>query len=461
MNLKEIFKGNQNAKDKYVTFLKNQTSFSSGASRITNGRYTLKRLKMEPGDAMVVFPLMIHLPIGYDGTKLEEPMPYVGSYDTSIGLIKTLAVQDSTFKEGLAEILDEDFKVLNLETPEASEQERKVFWRFRRPLVYQKTVMAVKPANSPYQYGTPYAVNIATDPDTHNYIDHVDNPLIWTLYKLESACIASQVKELRETNEAAGDARRTEKSIQDQTSDMWKNRVISPPYSLGTTRVLFFKTNNNHEILDNVVKGWSPDIGGIRSNEYYIKINRKIIEKLDNIIGSKFDRYADFLLVVQNTPNFTEKDRGTAAQSISRMGASSDDKIEDMLKDFISAYTDYRDNMDAWDEKVIKSSAYEYRAISDENISKIFKESIGTLSAALRTQEIFDKFGETITKIDSEFSNELMSSALNGELKSVGDITSELAAAPKITEDTPGYGGDEAMAAESDSQAMMDALTSN
>ena len=461
MNLKEIFNGNQNAKDKYATFLKNQTSFSSGASRITNGRYTLKRLKMETGDAMMVVPMMIHLPLGYDGTILDEPMPYVGSFDTTVGLIKTLAAQSTAFLQGLTEILGDAVKQLDLTSPEVSKAERDIFWRFRRPLVYERTVMSVKAANSANQFGTPYAVDIAIDPETRNYVDSPNNPLIWTLHHLESTCIAAQVKKLRETNENAGDARRTEKSISDEISDMWKNRVITNPYPLGTTRVLCFKTDNNHEIISEVRKTWTADINGIRNNEYYIKVNKKIIEKFDGIIGSKFDRYADFLLIIQNTPAFTEKDRGIAAQNISRMPASSDDKIEDMLKDFITAYADYRDNLDMWDEKIIKSSAFEYRTITDENIAKIFKESMGAISAALRTQEVFDKYGDVITKLDSALSNELMSSALNSELKAVGDITPELEAAPKITENTPGYGGDDVMGAESDSQAMMDALTSN
>lgn len=462
MNLNEILKGDQNAKDKYVNFLKNQTSFSSGASRISNGRYTLKRLKMEAGDAIVVVPLMIHLPLSYGGELLKEPMPYVGSFETTISLIKSLAAGNTAFAGGLQSILGEGYDKLDLtKISEVSKEERGVFWRFRRPLVYERTVMSVKAASSARAFGTPYAVDIATDPESGAYIDDVNNPLIWSLHKLEATCLAAKVKALREENEAAGDKRRTDQDLNSTIKSLWDNRVITNPYPLGTTRILFFKCDNNHEILPETKKSWTADLSGIRSNEYYIKINKKLIEKFDNNIGSKWDRYDDFLLLIQNTPTFTEADKASAAQSISRLPASSEDAIENQLKDFIPAYTDFRNNMEIWDEKVIRASAFEYRTISDENIAKIFKESMGTLTAALHTQEVFETYGDVIAKLDSELSNELMSSALNSGLKEAGDVSRELESAPTITENTPGYGGDDAMAAESDSQAMMDVLTSD
>lgn len=462
MNLNEILKGDQNAKDKYVNFLKNQTSFSSGASRISNGRYTLKRLKMESGDAIIVVPLMIHLPLNYGGELLKDPMPYVGSFETSIKLIKSLAAGNTKFAASLKAILGDSYDKLNIaDFSKVSKEERDVFWRFRKPLLYERTVMSVKSATSARAYGTPYAVDIATDPDSGQYIDDVNNPLIWSLHKLEETGLAAKVKSLREENESAGDKRRTEQDMKATIDGIWANRVITRPYSLGITRILFFKCDNNHEILKEVKSAWTADISGIRNNEYYIKANKKLTEKFDNQLGTKWDRYDDFLLMIQNTPTFTEADKAQTAQSISRLPASSEDAIEHQLTDFIPAYTDFRDNMELWDEKVIRASAHEYRTISDDNIAKIFKESMSAIAPFLYTKEVYETYGDVITKLDSNLSNEIMSSALNSELKEIGDVTDELESAPKITEDTPGYGGDDAMAAESDTQAMMDVLTSD
>lgn len=461
MNLNEILNGNQNAMDKYVSFLKGQTSFSRGAGRITNGRYSLKRLKMEAGDLLMVVPVMIHLPIDRDGTMLSEPMPYIGSFETAIKLIKYLANSNTIFADGLKEIMGDSYNALDFSSNTVSTEERKAFWRYRKPLVYERTVMAVKAANSQNPFGTPYAVNIAVDPDTKEYIDSPNNPLIWTLYKLEAAGIASQVKELREENEAAGAKRRTDQEVNETIKNMWKQRIITNPYPLGTSRVLAFKADKDHEIIADVKKNWTPDMNGIRASEYYIKVNKKIVDNFNGQLFTKFDRYDDFLLINQNTPAFQESERGTAAQNISRTPAGSDDKIEDQLKEFIKTYAEYRDNMESWDEKIIKASAFEYRTISDENILKIFKESMGPLSAAVKSKEIYEKFGEVISQLDPALSDELMSSMLGEGLKSTGDLTNELKSAPAITENTPGYGGDDIGDVESDSQAMLNALTAD
>ena len=166
------------------------------------------------------------------------------------------------------------------------------------------------------------------------------------------------------------------------------------------------------------------------------------------------------MLLRQSTPDFDEKSRGTAAQKITRTAAGSDDSIEGQLAGFADAYSTYRDDLEAWDEKVILKSAFEYRTISDQAITDIFKNSMPVLSAAVRTAEIADKFSEVIRIVDAPLSDDLLQSAMVGDLPSVGDTSKELAAAPHVTEDTPGFGGDTAEDA-SVAQEMIDALAGN
>lgn len=444
MNMTDIFSGEKNALDKFAAFYRNQTTFSSGGQKLQQGRYTLKKLKMKTGEGLLVVPLMIHLPISFDGQALETPMPYVGSFESAIKLIKMLCAQNANYHEALSGLLGESFAALDLESQEVSAKETEVFRRYRKPLIYAHTVMTVKAADSKYQFGTPYRVELATDPKTGDYIEDPNNPLIYKLHTFESACLAAQVKKLRAENEERGAARRPDAEIDQSVKSLWENRCISNPYTLGTTRVLFFETNRNYEVSDAIHKSWDPKTGKLQPYEFYIKVNRSMLEVFEQALNTKYDKYNDFLLFRQSTPEFDDKTMGTAAQKISRTPAGTEDSIASQLERFTEAYCTYRDELDNWDEKVILKNAFEYRTIADSAITNIFKNSMSTLSAAVRTAEIAEKYSEVIRQLDTELSDDLLQSAMMGELPAAGDTTKELAAAPKVTEDTPGYGGDTA-----------------
>ncbi len=461
MNLTEILNGeDSNKKDKFAAYYRSQTGFSCGASKISKTRYSIKKLKMEAGDGLMVVPLFLHLPVDFDGKALVEGIPYLGTIDSAIKTVKYLCNTNATYSFAMKEFLgDEKFGILNLASEDVSEDEMKLFWPYRKPLIYAATVMTVKAADSKFAFGTPYRVSgIAMDPDTGNYIDDVKNPLIYKLHKLETACIAAQIKRMTAENEAAGDAKRTEAEMQETFKNLWNNRCISNPYSLGTTRVLWFKTDRNFDVDKSVRDGWKGDLTSIKNAEVYIKVNRSILEQFVGQIGTKYDRYADFLLVKQTTPTFDEKTRGTAAQKISRTGAGKDEAIEEMLTDFIKAYGEYRDEVDSWSETIMMQSAFEYRTISDDAIRVTFKNSMPALSAAMKTNEIVETFSDIIAELDSALSDKLLESALDGSLDTVGDISAEVANAPVVTENTPGYGGDSVSGDSDDAAKLMAAL---
>lgn len=461
MNLKEIFAGNKNELDKYTAFYSRQNvGFSSGAAKLTQGKYTLSRLKMKAGHGLMVVPLMIHLSIAPDGSILPTGMPYLGSYRSAISLIKMMARDNNKFAKSLETTLGKDeYAKLNLAAiEEISKDEIDVFWRFRHPLVYQRTVMAVKASDS--QFPRTYAVELATDPETGDYIDDPNNPMIWKLYNLEAACLATKVKQMREANDNAGDNMRTEAEMTQAVKNVWNNRCISNPYVLGTTRVQFFETNRNYDITDAQKSKWDSS-NGPKNNEYYIKINSKLYNLFESYLGSKYDRYEDFLLIKQMTPEFDKNDQASKARDITRTPAGSDESIERSLTDFIEVYAKYRDNLEMWDDKIIRTSAFEYKTITDSAITDIFKNSMPELSAAMHTAEIADKYSEIIAKVDTNLSNELVSSVLTGDAPEVGDVSAELAQAPVITEDTPGYGGDTLPTGETDTAGMIEALMSS
>lgn len=461
MNLTEILTGDdKNKLDRFAEHYKNQTGFSSGASRISQTRYTIKRKKMEAGDGLMVVPLFIHLPIDFNGNALAEGTPYMGTISSAIKTIKYLCVNNNQYADSLKQEIGEDkYAKLNLgDIGEVSKEETDIFWGYRKPIVYAATVMTVKAADSKYAFGTPYRVTgLQMDPDTKMYIDNVSNPLIYKLHRLETACIAADIKRMNTENENAGDAKRTDAEMAHAIKDLWSNRCISNPYALGTTRILWFKTDRNFDLDKTVKSEWNGDISSIKAAEYYIKINRYILEQFETKIGTKYDRYPDFLLIKETTPSFDEKSRGTAAQKIARTAAGSEEAIEASLDKFLDAYAEYRDDIETWDEDIMLKSAYEYRTISDDSIRTIFKNSMATLSAAMHTSEIVDAYGDIIASLDSTLSDKLLESAMDGNLSTVGDISNEVASAPVVTENTPGYGGD-MMGDNEDNNALMEAL---
>ena len=464
MNLIDIFSsGDKNLQDKFAAHYRNQTGFSSGASKLAQTRYSIKKLKMEPGDGLMVVPLFLHIPIDFDGNVLNDGMPYMGTIASAIRTVKFLCNNNANYAKAMAEFLGKEaFDSINLSNvTEVSENEKKLFWRFRKPLVYAATVMTVKAADSKFAFGTPYRVpGLAMDPDTGSYIDDVKNPLIYKLHRFETACIAAQIKSMNEKNAAAGDAKRTEADMAATIKSLWENRCISNPYSLGTTRVLWFKTNRNFEVDKAILDSWEKNVSSVKSAEFYIKINKSILEQFETKIGTKYDRYEDFLLIKQTTPTFDEKSRGTASQKISRVAAGSEEAIEDALVDFINVYGEYRDDIEAWSENIMMKSAFEYRTITDDSIRTTFKNSMPALSAAMHTTEIVDTFGDIIALLDNTLSDKLMENAMDGSLETVGDISSEIASAPVVTENTPGYGGD-SITSNEDAEAIMDALVSD
>lgn len=462
MNLLDIFSSDdKNLRDKFAAHYRNQTGFSSGASKLARTR-TIKKLKMEPGDGLMVVPLFLHLPIDFDGNALKEGIPYVGTIESAISSVKFLCNNNAKYADTLKELIGNDnFTQLNLaDVASVSKAEMDIFYGFRKPLVYAATVMSVKAADSKFAFGTPYRVpGIATSPDG-NFIDDIKNPLIYKLHKLETACIAAQIKSMNEQNEAAGDSKRTDADMAASIKSLWDNRCISNPYNLGTSRVLWFKTDRNFDVDKDILKAWEKNASSVKKAECYIKVNTHILEQFESQIGTKYDRYDDFLLIKQTTPAFDDKDRGSAAQKISRTGAGRDEAIEESLEEFVSAYQDYRNDMEAWSEDIIMKSAFEYRTISDDTIRTIFKNSMPALSAAMHTAEIVDTFGDTIALVDNTISDKLMENAMDGSLSTIGDISTEIASAPIVTENTPGYGGD-SIGCDEDASAIMDALVSD
>lgn len=462
MDLKDMFNGNSALNDKYAAFAKSQSNFSSGAGKVTQGRVSLKRYKMTAGDALMVLPVMIHLPISIaDGSMLNEAIPYIGHFSTIVRYIKQKCLSNQLFSSNLKVVLGEElFNKIDFNSDTVSNIERKeIFWKFRQPLVYAKTVIAVKDAQSGASFARPFAVELAVDPETGDFIDDPANPMIYKLYRLEAACIGAKIKKLRMDNDAAGDAKRTENDIKKSCEAMWDARCLSNPYTLGTTRVLMFPTNKDYEIHPDIRSNWAADESGIRKYEWYMKINRRTVEATQEMIGTKRDIYEDFLLIRQQTPSFTNADIMQRAREITRAIAGTDDNIYEMLPKFEEAYANYRDNFELWDEKIIKSSAFEYKTISDKNISAIFKNNMSALVTAMKSQEVYGAYEDVIAELDTELSDKMLQAAMNSELETVGDITKELAEAPVITEETPGYGGEEETA--DDAEAMMDALTSD
>lgn len=417
------------------------SSFSAGRTRVGAGRGSLKRWKMaSKACSMQVVPVMLHIPFNPEtGEPLANALPIPLSVRGGIQYLKYSASKNPKVLEALANSLDVKPEQIDLSTLEVTDADVAMFKPLRNILVYGATVMSVRPADS--KFGSPYRVNIAYDEENCRYIDHPQNPLVYTLQQMESALCAIKIKTARDANAEAGDNRRTEKEMEDMAKRIWDTRCFSNPYFLGVTRILDFPTDRNFMVTENVRNAWNKDVEDLRKQEVYIKVNKNIRETLEGILNGKYDRYEDFLLVRITVPEFTDDTKALAAQQINRSAASRDDAIEDQLNEFVNVYRQFRDNSDLWSEKVIRQ-IYEYRSLSDDQAINYFRSIMPGLKEYMQNPDIIKRYSDVIAMVDSSLSEELMAAALMGDTGKAVDYTAELGAAPVVDENTPGYGGD-------------------
>ncbi len=453
--------------EKYAEMYTKQSQFSAGASRVTANGDKLSRWKMESNsDSLMVVPVFIHLPFSLvTGEVYAAPTPILGTVRWAIGFIKQKARQFPVAKEALIDLLGDNAEKIIWETEGVSDAEFEAFKGLRQPLVYGATVMSVRPMDSKYAWGTSYRVNVKYDAESGSFIDDNENSLVYKLHCLEQMALAIKIKQLHTENENAGVAKRNDKEMKVTTDGIWDGMCIKNPYTLGTTRVLIFNTDRNYEVTEKIKTDWGSDIKSVRRNEVYIKANRNVIESFTSVLGGKYDRYDDFILIKMHVPEFTDDTKKDAAKSISRSGAASEDAIEKQLPKFIEAYTEFRSDIDRWDEKVIMRSAFEYRTISDEAISAIFKNTIPMLSAELKTREVIDAYSDVIKLIDTDIADNLLMAAMSDDVAEAGDLTNEFKSAPVVDENVDGYGGDtldarpdNVLGDDSGKSALMDAI---
>ncbi|MEG2262859.1 MAG: hypothetical protein RSC43_00030 [Clostridia bacterium] len=451
------------AMEKYNTLMAHQSKFSAGEMRVTAGSNRIRPWKMvSMADSMMIVPMFLHLPFNIvTGEKYSLPQPVLGSVRFAIAMLKLNATRNPKVKDRIVEMFGEDEKEINYNSNEVTSAEYAMFKPLRNQLVYSATVMSVHPANSRFEFGTPYQVQVKYDEEQQQYIDDINNPLIYKLHKLESAALSAIAKDITLKNQEAADNRRTDAEIKETIKNLWKDRCITNPYPLGTERILNFPTDRNYEVSDTIVKAWNGDVRSLTRQEYYIKANKYVIGAFAQFIGGKYDRYEDFLAVKVHVPEFTEDGIGLAAQGISRSGSGIEDAIETNLPKFVETYRAYRDAIENWDESVLKRSVYAYATITDASITNIFKQTMPKLNAALHTQEVFDSYSETIALVDENTRDSILQSAMTEDLTSVGKLDPKMAKQYDVSEDDTGYGGDtlvaepESVLGEADARAAL------
>ncbi len=420
------------------------SSFAAGRQRVGANRDNLKRWKATSGgDSLQVIPMMLHVPFSPDtGEELPVAMPIPLSVRTAISYLKYRASTIPAVKTALLNAInateDEiDFEHIDVVTDE----EYSKFKVMRNILVYGATVMSAKDPQSKLPYGSTYRVDLQYDEETGNVIDSPRNPLIYQVYQMEAAAIATQVQVLRSRNENAGNNRRTEKEMEDMVANLWQNRVFSNPYFLGTTRILEISTDKSYMVTEAVNKAWVPSVESLRKMECYIKVNGNIRDALESIIGTRYDTREDYLLVKIHVPEFDDNTRMVAYQSISRSGAGRDEDLNEMLSKFDEVYREFRDTQELWDEKFIKG-IYEYRRISDDQVTAFMRAKMPELQEYIKTPDIMNKYQDLIAQIDSEMSTELLTAAMTDTINPAVDYQAALSQQPTVDENTPGYGGD-------------------
>lgn len=407
------------------------SSFSAGRKMMAAGNKRLDRWQMKSmSDHLQVFPVMIHLPFSLvDGSPLDAALPIPMSVRSAIKLIKSRANECPEVKEALMNCLGIEEDKLNFGSDEVTREEFLVFKPLRDVAIYGHHVIRVIEPNGRSPYGSTYRVELEFDPETGDIVDSPNNSDLYVKHQIETIIYANKVQDIREKNLAAGDQKRTDAEIEKTISGIWKSRRFSSPYFMAVTRILSFPTNNQYELSADFINGWNGEKSAVVKNEYWVPVSKTMREAIDNTLNSKYDRYEDYLLMKVHVPEFTDETRGTAAQGISRTAASAEDSIEDALKKFNEAYSAYRDDMDMWDEKnMLRISAF--KQMSSERSNEIFSVVMSELKEYMKIGSVIEKYGDVIAQANAALAEELMQSAMMGEVSEPVQLQETAAAAP-------------------------------
>lgn len=437
-------KGNSQVLNSFNKLFSGVSAFSGGRQKVGGNSDNLKRWKAPANfDCLQVIPVMIHVPFNPDtGAELPVALPIPLSVRTAIKYLKYRASVVPAVKTALLAALNCEESAINFDDLDnVSDKEYELFKPLRNFLVYGRTVMSVRDPASKFPFGSTYQIDLDYDEETGRVIDSPNNPLPYQLYQLESTVNAIYIQTAKDNNEKAGAKRRTDKEMEAFAKSVWDERIFSNPYFLGTTRILEIPTNSSYEVTDQFKKAWQPTVDHLRKSEYYIKVNRNIRNALETILGGKFDLREDYLLVRIHVPDYDDKTKASAIQSISRTGAGRDEMLSDMLDDFDKVYAEFRDTQELWTEKPIRN-IIEYRKLGDDQALAFFRAKLPVLQAYMKTQDVIEKYQALISRIDEGVSTELMTAAMIGDTVEPVDYKATLEAAPVVSEDTPGYGGD-------------------
>lgn len=401
-----------------------QSTLRSGVNQKSTGRKQIKKAKLESGmNYRKIVPLQFTVPFNpfdpldetYHGDNLFQ---FEGSATLGMSAFKMMLKEavdneDEVFINKVSETMGIEPDNFDWESGAITEDEMKLVWSWRRPLVYVGKVVATQFSDRKAPYPQIRGVDVMFDEDGEP-VEDPSNDISLTLWRYETDALIIEVETLEKTFEPGGrNSHLTEKQKKDLRSQLWKDRLISKPFLKYALRYLEIPYNKQDDTPT------SESMKLIDGNNLWelerIKLcGRPLIDSLIGDIGSRKDVAPDYLeYMVQNPviPKDKEKQKGQFAKDVQTTIAGSDDRMINFegCQDFYEKYRQYRDTLEYFTEKIIKSSLYEFTPMTSEDMIAKFCNDITKYENAMRDPEIQKLFQNAQLSTASELMKEITS----------------------------------------------------
>lgn len=418
-----------------------RTSFKAGTG-------FLKKFKLEPNTIYnVLIPLELCLPFNPEDLSTEEfdrnnPFPLPGSPTTVVKRLRIMAKDRPDFAEKLASALGVSVDKLKVDSDEIDKADIVLWHRLCRMQYITGYVQHLNTNKEKFAFGRKVGADVKLSDD--GFIESTTGAG-YQLYEMENAFISVEIQTLRDTFEPGGvNADRPKKELEEKTKALWADRLIGNPYQIAFCRCIPFTSLADGTLAKGDASNWakSKKIGPLIR---YMKVTRDRIDLFESALTSKSDMHMDFVEIQINVPKSEEGSKvnymgvnytvANRLSSIFQIDDTTGEPLND-LTDFYEEFTSYRDDAKVWSDDILRRSIIEYRVPSDDQLCAEISSSLGIYENAMKSQSIFNDYGDIIQRISSSLHQDIAEKILDGDVTNKDKSIEIIDKAPIMNENT-------------------------
>lgn len=421
----------------------------------------IQKVKFAPKDYVLrLYDLELRLPVNPfkpEDTTYSKDAPWISplAVDTTILTMKKFFAEN---KETLAAFLKKLFiKEWDVsQVDEFTEMDFEIFRPYRSAMHYSHAVQNYK-----YSVLGQWGRNFISNAQIENGIP-IKSDTGWDIYQLELAIAKTRVDAFNETCKEGGEnASLSDDDKKSERSKIWKTMLVGNPYEKGVSRCHDMKItketrkNIKCDILhkDVVEELGKFDAENTKENPLdkyarYFSCNGSELDKINQWINTKFDKYPNFIMVTLYYPEDKTKDEDDLiVEAYAQRTFNNNPDVEDIPENLQEIYRAYRNEYDLhYKEALMLESVYDFGAISDERNLEFYKnELLASSKIKYITEDVFKFNKALITRIDPSLAEKIQDNLLD-----MDDDNTIAKVAPKLEDLEKGLVGDEDMPVDAD-----------